>query len=158
MSEIDWGIVARVIHVLAVIVWIGGVWFVTMVLLPTIRGKPQSEWLQEFDAIEHRFAPQARVAVLLVLLSGLYMLYDYNLWNRFADVSYWWMHLMALVWLLFALLLFVIEPLVFHRVIHRRAAAAPEAALTLMLRFHRMILALALLAVIAGVGGAHGLL
>jgi uncharacterized membrane protein len=26
---IDWGIVARAIHVVAVVVWIGGVWLVT---------------------------------------------------------------------------------------------------------------------------------
>jgi uncharacterized membrane protein len=30
----DWGIVARPIHVVAVVVWIGGVWLVTTVLLP----------------------------------------------------------------------------------------------------------------------------
>lgn len=36
----DWGILARAVHVLAVVVWIGGVWFVTAVLLPAMKGKP----------------------------------------------------------------------------------------------------------------------
>jgi hypothetical protein len=31
---IDWGIVARAAHIIAVVVWIGDVWLVTTVLLP----------------------------------------------------------------------------------------------------------------------------
>ena len=68
---LDWGIVGRAIHILAVVVWIGGVWLVTTVLLPGLKQKPPAERAREFAAIEHRFAPQARIAVLLVLLSGL---------------------------------------------------------------------------------------
>ena len=156
LADIDWGIIARMVHVLAVVVWIGGVWCVTAVVLPAMSKKPPQEWLAEFSAIERRFAPQARIAVLLVLASGLYMLYEYDLWNRFADARYWWMHLMVAVWLLFAVFLFVLEPLVAHRVIDR-AVTAPEATLKLMLRFHVVMLALALLAIFAAVGGAHGL-
>ena len=139
---------------LAVIVWIGGVWFVTAVVLPAMQ--PQ-EWLREFDAIERRFARQVRVAVILVLLSGLAMLVQYGMWDRFKDATFWWMHLMVFVWLLFALLLFVLEPLLLHRFVARRAAAAPDATLKLILRFHRVMLALSLLAAGAAVGGAHGL-
>jgi uncharacterized membrane protein len=153
----EWGIVARVVHVLAVVVWIGGVWFVTAVVLPAMRKKPSQDWLVEFNAVERRFSPQARIAVLLVFLSGLYMLYRYDLWDRFADAGYWWMHLMVAVWLLFAVLLFVLEPLVDHRVIDRRASTAPDATLRLMLRLHRIMLVLSLLAICAAVGGAHGL-
>jgi uncharacterized membrane protein len=108
-------------------------------------------------SLNPRSPPQARSAVLLVLLSGLYTLYRYDLWDRFAEARYWWMHLMVAVWLLFAALLFVLEPLVVHRVIDRHATIAPEAALRLMLRLHDAMLALALLAIFAGVAGAHGL-
>ena len=151
------GIVARAVHILAVVVWIGGVWFVTMVALPALRQKPRQEWAREFEAIEHRFAPQARIAVLLVLLSGLYMLYAYDLWDRFADGSFWWMHLMAGVWLLFAALLFVIEPLIIGRAIRERFALSPEATLARLLRMHRVLLALSLATIFAAVGGSHGL-
>jgi uncharacterized membrane protein len=65
---IDWGIVARVIDVVAVVVWIGGVWLITTVLLPAMKPKRPEEWIGELNAIEQRFAPQARIAVLLVLL------------------------------------------------------------------------------------------
>ena len=154
---IDWGSLARAIHILSVVVWIGGVWLVTTALLPSMKRKPPEQWMRDFDEVEQRFAPQARIAVLLVLLSGLYMLYAYDLWDRFANPRFWWMHLMVAVWLLFAVLLFVLEPLAVHRVVDRRASTAPEATLKLMLRFHSIILALALLAIFAAVGGAHGL-
>jgi uncharacterized membrane protein len=155
---IDWGIVARAIRVVAVVVWIGGVGLVTTVLVPAMGLKRPEEWIDEFDAIEHRFAPQVRIAAVLVLVSGLYMLYAYDLWDRFADGRYWWMHLMVGVWLLFAALLFVIEPLMVRNTVHRRGAAAPEVTLTRMLWMHRLMLTLSLLAIFAAVAGAHGLI
>lgn len=154
---IDWGIVARGIHILAVVVWIGGVWLVTTVLLPGLKQRPPQDWAREFDAIEHRFAPQARIAILLVLLTGLYMLYAYDLWDRFADGGFWWMHLMVGVWLLFAALLFVIEPLIIGRTIRKRFAMSPAATLARMLWMHRVLLALSLVTIFAAVGGSHGL-
>lgn len=157
LAAIDWGIVARAIHILAIVVWIGGVWFVTTVLLPSLKGKAPADWLREFDAIEHRFAPQARIAVLLVLLSGVYMLYEYDLWNRFSRPQYWWMDLMVAVWLLFALMLFVIEPFVFPHVIHQRAAKSPETTLMLVLWLHRVLLTLSFVAIFAAVGGSQGI-
>jgi uncharacterized membrane protein len=153
----DWGILARAVHVLAVVIWIGGVWLVTTVLLPGMKGKPPEEWRRDFDALEHRFAPQARIAALLVLLSGLYMLYHYDLWDRFMQGAFWWMHLMVGVWLLFAALLFVIEPLIVRRIVYRRAASAPEATLARMIWLHRVMLALSLLAIFAAVAGSQGL-
>jgi uncharacterized membrane protein len=155
--SVDWGILARAVHVLAVVIWIGGVWLVTTVLLPGMKGKPPQAWMRDFDALEHRFAPQARIAALLVLLSGLYMLYQYDLWDRFVHGAFWWMHLMAGVWLLFAALLFVIEPFIVRRNVPRRAAVAPEATLTRMIWLHRVMLALSLLAIFAAVAGSQGL-
>lgn len=148
--------VARAIHVLGVVVWIGSVWLVTMVLLPGMRQRPPEQWVREFDAIEHGFGPHARIAVLLVLLSGLYMLAVDHLWDRFAQGTFWWMHLMVGVWLLFALLLFVIEPLVFRHVVHRGARASPRRTLALMIWLHRLMLGLALAAIFAAVAGSRG--
>lgn len=153
----DWGSLARAIHVLAIVPWIGGVWLVTTVLLPGMKGKPPEQWIREFDALERRFAPQARISALLVLLSGLYMLYRYDLWDRFAHGQFWWMDVMVGVWLLFAALLFFIEPFIVRHAVHRRAASAPAATLARMLRLHRVMLALSLTAVFAAVAGSHGL-
>jgi uncharacterized membrane protein len=151
---IDWGIVARAVHVVAVVAWIGGVWLVTTVLLPGMRQRPPGRWVEDFEAVERRFAPQVRIAVLLVLASGLYMTDAYDLWNRFTQAEFWWMHLMVGVWVIFALLLFVIEPLVARRV---RGANGPGVTVSQMLWMHRLLLLLALAAIFAAVCGSHGL-
>jgi hypothetical protein len=65
--------------------------------------------------------------------------------------------LMVGVWLLFAALLFVIEPLIIRSTVHRSDAVAPAAVLTRMLWMHRAMLALSLLAIFAAVAGGHGL-
>jgi len=154
---IDWGAVARIVHVLAVVVWIGGVWMVTTILLPAIAAKAPAEFAQGFREIEQRFAPQARIAVILVLLSGLYMAQRYALWPRFGQSRFWWMHLMVFVWALFALLLFVLEPLVLRRKFHQQTAFASRPGPAAMLRLHRVMLGLALAAIAAAVGGREGL-
>ena len=126
----------------------------TTVLLPAMRRKPQQEWTREFDAIERLFAPQARIAALLALLSGLYMLDEYDLWDRFRNGRYWWMHLMVGVWLVFAALLFVIEPLIIRRTVSGHTAEPPRATLAKMQWIHGVMLALSMIAVFAPLPGA----
>ena len=80
--------IARALHVLAVVLWIGGVAFVTTVLLPAVRRlKMPDERLAFFDAIERRFAWQARITTVLTGLTGLDMLVRLDLWDRFLAPS-----------------------------------------------------------------------
>src|SRR5947207_4137765 len=98
---------ARVVHVLAVVVWIGGLSIVTTALLPAIRrGELGGNWLAAFHAIERRFVWQARIAILLVGATGLYMIEAAGLWERFSSLGYWWMHTMVGLWAVFAIGLF----------------------------------------------------
>lgn len=86
-------ILARAVHVLAVLLWIGGVAFVTLVLMPAIRkGSAPDERLEAFHRFEGRFAPQASLWVLIAGASGVWMTWRADLWSRFADPQYWWMH------------------------------------------------------------------
>jgi hypothetical protein len=39
-------------------------------------------------------------------------------WDRFAQASFWWLDLMVVVWVLFALMVYILEPLVMHRLFH----------------------------------------
>ena len=148
-------IMARALHVLAVLMWIGGVAFVALVLFPSIRRSfPPAERLQAFHKFEGRFAPQAAVWVLLAGATGFWMTYRADLWIRFADPQFWWMHAMVAIWLVFALMLFVIEPLF----LHRRMEASPDATkdFARMERLHRVLLALSLITVLGAVAGSHG--
>ena len=64
-------VLARALHVLAVVIWIGGVSMATTVALPAIRRRDLGEdRLQAFRAIERRFVWQARTAVLIVGAHG----------------------------------------------------------------------------------------
>ncbi|MBS0529671.1 MAG: hypothetical protein JSS22_09815, partial [Proteobacteria bacterium] len=108
--------VARALHVLAVVIWIGGAAMATTVVLPALRrGELGNNKLKAFQAIEHRFVWQARIAVIVVGLSGLYMVAQLDLWGRFRSFQFWWMHAMAGFWLLFTFVLFVAEPFILHR-------------------------------------------
>lgn len=150
---------ARVLHVIGVVLWIGGVAMVTTVLLPAVkRLKTPAERVVFFETVERGFGLQARITTLVTGLSGLYLVYDLNLWQRFLHVEYWWMHAMVLVWALFTLMLFVLEPLFLHRRLIERARHDPDATFSLLTRMHWILLVLSLLAVAGAVAGSHGYL
>jgi hypothetical protein len=100
----------------------------------------------------------ARACVLLVGASGLWLIEALDMWPRFALAGFWWMHLMLATWAVFALLLFVLEPLVLHRWFPAWAARDPQRALAFMQWAHVFLLLLTLLTVAASVAGAHGAL
>ena len=150
---------ARAIHVIAVVFWIGGGAMVTTVLLPAVqRFKSPRERVAFFEAVEQRFARQARLSTLLAGLSGFYMIFRLDLWARFASPAYWWMHAMVGLWLLFTLMLFVLEPLFLHRRFVARAEVAPEATFRLIQRLHWLLLSLSIITVFGAVAGSHGAL
>ena len=149
---------ARAIHVLAVIVWIGGVGLATTAVLPLARArsKPIEERFLLFQAIERRFVWQARIATLLVAASGFYMVAKLGLWDRFLSIRFWWMHAMVFVWLVFTGLLFIAEPFLVHRLVHRRVLAGDESVFVLLHAIHWVLLTLSLVTAFAAVLGSHG--
>lgn len=150
-------VLARVLHVLGVVLWIGGVAMVTTVLLPAVaRMKSAEERVEFFEHIESRFAIQARFTTLLVGLSGFYMVHILNGWGRFAEPRFWWMHAMVLVWAIFTLMLFVLEPWVLHKWFQARAQREPEKTFKLIQRLHWFLLSISLITVMGAVAGSHG--
>lgn len=151
--------IARALHVLAVVHWIGGVAMVTLVILPALaRLAAPERRLDLFEAIEGRFGGQARWSVTLAGLSGFWMTWRLDAWDRFATPGYWWMHAMVAVWALFTLILFVAEPLFLHAWFRRRAERDPDGTAALVLRAHRVLLTVAAATILGAVLGAHGLL
>jgi uncharacterized membrane protein len=123
-----------VLHVLGVVWWIGGVVMVTMLRPARKRMKTPAECVMLFEAVERGFALQARVATLVTGASGLYLVYRFDLWQRFAHIEFWWMHAMALVWALCTLLLLVLEPLFLHRWFSERVRRDPASTAALVAR------------------------
>ena len=148
---------ARVLHVLAVVFWIGGVAMVTTVLLPAVGNmKTPGERVEFFERVERRFAWQARATTLVAGVSGFYMVHYMNAWDRFTQAAFWWMHAMVIVWVIFTAMLFVLEPLVLHRYFLVRAKRDPSGTFALIQRMHWFLLTVSLLAVGGAVAGSHG--
>ena len=147
---------ARALHVLFVVHWIGGLAFVTLVALPLARASRDARqgWAL-FDAIETRFAAQARWSIPLAGGTGLWMVWRLDLWAEFADLAYWWLDAMALVWALFMLIVFVAEPLA-HGRLGAMAETDPEAVLRRLSRAHFVLLTAAAVTILGAVAGAHG--
>lgn len=153
----DGVVVARALHVLAVVLWIGGVGFVTTVLLPAVRRlKSPEERLAFFDSVERRFAWQARITTLVAGLSGFYMAARLDLWSSFLSPDFWWLDAMVFVWLVFTIMLFVAEPLFLHRWFHDRAQTRPEETFRLVAGLHWGLLILSLITVLGAVAGSYG--
>jgi uncharacterized membrane protein len=150
--------IARALHVLGVVLWIGGVAMVTTVLLPAMNAAPDSRSYELFERLEHRFARQSRWTTALVGATGFYLVSALGLWSRFADPSYWWMSAMVLVWAIFTLMLFVLEPLFLHRRLAARAQRDSPGTLRLVTNAHRVLLALSIATVAGAVAGSHGFL
>jgi len=132
---------------------------VTTVLLPAVRRfKSPDERVVFFESVERGFARQSRISTLVAGLSGLYMVYRLDLWDRFASVSFWWMHAMVALWLIFTLMLFVLEPLFLHRWFLTRARVAPEATFRLVQGLHWLLLSLSIITIFGAVAGSHGFL
>jgi len=147
----------RVLHVLAVVLWIGGVAFVTTVLLPAVRRmKSPEERVAFFEEVEGRFATQARATTLLAGATGFYLLHRLSAWSWFVEPSRWYLHAMVAVWLVFTLMLFVFEPLFLHRWFRQRATHDPEGTFRFIQRMHIVLLTISLVATAGAVAGSHG--
>ncbi len=152
-------VLARALHVVGVVLWIGGVAMVTTVIMPAVRhiASPE-ERAALFETLEGRFAKQARWFTLLTGATGFYMLYLLEGWSLLLRPSHWWLVSMIVVWALFTLMLFVLEPLFLHAWFERNARLEPEKTFSLMHRLHWVLLVISLITVLGGVAGAHGLL
>jgi len=148
--------IAIVLHVLGVVWWIGGLALVTTVVLPQLRRDP-TDALERFHAVERRFAPQVRIAVVVVGASGGWLLYRLQLYRVLGDPAYWWLTAMIALWTLFFLMLFVLGPAgVLRRVMSGPLHTDLPGRLARMHYLHIVLLALALITVAGGVAGSHG--
>jgi uncharacterized membrane protein len=142
----------RGLHVLSVVLWIGGVAFVTTILIPPLRRNGNDYAL--FEKLEHRFGLQAKFSTQIAMISGFAMLHLSNGWSRLSDT--WWLWAMIATWAIFTLMLFVLEPWLIHRWLKQKAQVDPAGTMALLQRLHYGLLTLSLITVAGGVIGAHG--
>jgi len=63
---------------------------------------------------------------------------------------------MTLVWIIFTLVLFVVEPQFMHRWLRNNAAQDPARTFAIMQRMHVILLLLSLVTIAGAVAGSHG--
>jgi uncharacterized membrane protein len=142
-------IIALTIHILSIVIWIGGVAFVTMVTFPMIRRMDKSlEMVIMFQGTEHRFGKIAKVMVILAGLSGLYLIYE-----KGTSFGVW---LMIVIWSFYAALLFGLEKMIFKKLFGQPSNDMDtKKVFNILQTFHWVVLGLSVLAIIAGVYAGH---
>ncbi len=72
-------IFVKLLHLFAVLAWVGGMFFAYVILRPAaVAALPPPERLRLWSAVFQRFFNWVWSAVLLILASGLYMIYLYG--------------------------------------------------------------------------------
>lgn len=156
MSQLNDVELARALHVLFVVHWIGGVAFVTLVALPLARAsKDAGKGWALFEAIERRFSAQVKWSIPLAGATGFWMAWRLDLWPQFADPAFWWLDAMVLLWALFMALVFVVEPIA-HARLKAEAALDPGAVLRRLSRAHLVLLSAAIITILGAVAGSNG--
>ena len=142
-------IISLIIHVLAVVIWIGGVAFVTMITFPMIQRSTSSfEQVMIFQGTEHRFGKIAKVMVILTGISGFYLL-SIKGFSIGAGI-------MIFVWTLYASLLFFLEKLLFKRLFETPGKQLDTKQIFFRLQvFHWIILFFSFSAIAAGIWVGH---
>ena len=134
-----------------------GVAFLALVVVPTFRSLPEPEKnFKIFAAVEGRFKSQAKIITTMTGLSGFFMLFWLDAWDRYLDLSFWWVHLMTFIWVFFTLVLFVIEPILIKRNIHKKAMSDPAATFRFVNRMLMILTTLSMIAIFGAITGVHG--
>lgn len=155
--ERGWLGVAIAIHVLSLVWWIGGLAFLTTVEFPALQDLPdESGRAAHFRRVETDSRFQVRIALVLSGISGVVLLWGLNAWDWLGKVSFWWLDAMIAYWLVFALLLFVIEPTgVLERLMSNNREVSAIGRLYLH-RLHMVLLVVGLFIVAAAAACSRG--
>ena len=144
------------IHVLGVVVWIGGVAFVTIIVFPMLlRMEGSLEKMLLFQGIEHRFAKIAKVSVAVVGITGAWMLQITGEWKTLFSAGGIGPTLMLIVWT-FYLLVLLFEARLFKVLFRGEAQQDTSRVFFRLSVFHWVVLGLSLLAIGVGVWAGHG--
>ena len=83
------------------------------------------------------------------------MAWRLDLWAQFANPGFWWLDAMVVVWALFMLMVFVVEPRA-HKRLAARAQRDPAGTLRRLFRAHIVLLSAAAVTILGAVAGSHG--
>lgn len=147
--------VALGLHVFGVLWWVGGLTFVTLVVLPLLRSGAMGEVQPAFHKIESRFAPQVKLSLLIVGATGLYMLWRLNAWAWLLDPHKWWVPAMLIYWLWFCMMLFILGPAGVLKKVMKGTGGNESAAWKRLHTVHAILMVLGWIIVFSALAGDH---
>ncbi len=154
--------IMHILHLLLAVIWIGGLAFITILILPMIvKMAHPLEKVLLFQRIEHRFAPMARVYSALVGVTGFVMFFFLGLQDVLFEKEGRFLLFMIVVWIFWIIMLFGLEPLIIKKMLDRLASEKGqdmeiEDVFKRMNVLHWVLLALSLGAAASGAIFAHG--
>lgn len=78
------------IHVISAVVWVGGMWFIALVLAPELRKLEAAQRTELYHRVGVRIRAVGWTAIALLILSGLYNLgYRGVSWSRVVSNGFW---------------------------------------------------------------------
>src|SRR3990170_1627912 len=112
----------HIIHVLTVILWIGGLGFVTMMVFPVIFATPDAlQKVLTFQRIEHRFAKVARAYNLVTGATGFAMVFQMGWHTVYLTKAGLPLLVMTIIWVFWFVMLFGLEPIIIRKMLERMA-------------------------------------
>lgn len=144
------------LHVVLVVLWIGGVAFVTVIIFPMLQTMEDSfEKVFLFQRIENKFARQARFYAWTTGITGVILLYLTDQFRILFTMRGLAITIMLLAWLIYIFIL-TFEKKIF-KALYSQTEKLDISKIFLRLNvFHWFILGLSLLAVFTGVFSGHG--
>ena len=143
------------LHVVSIVMWIGGVAFVTIIVFPLIARMTGSfEAVMLFQGIEHRFARHVRLYVALAGITGFLALYLEGLEGLLFTVQGAGITIMLIAWAIYVIVL-LFEKKIFKELFGKPEKFEVKKVFTGLAVFHWFILGLSLLAVLVGVWQGH---
>jgi uncharacterized membrane protein len=142
-------------HLLSVVIWIGGVAFVTGIVFPTLAGLEDSmAKVSFFMGFERRFQFLARICVIIAGASGVLLFWQRGAFATLSRAEAFLIGYKFFVWIVFAILLFGAEKRLMGTLVSGRTA--PETAFRRLAIFHWVVLILSLIAIVAGIKLVRG--
>jgi len=151
----------HIIHLLTVILWIGGLAFVTVIMLPiTLSTKDSLQKVLSFQRVEHRFAKQARIYNVITGASGFAMLYITGWHNLLFTGQGIPLTVMTMIWVFWFVMLWGLEPLIIRKMLEKMLKGEEKMDIDGVFRkmfvLHWVLMAVSLVAAAAGALTAHG--
>lgn len=143
------------LHVVTIVLWIGGVAFVTVIILPMLVTMEDSlEKVMLFQRVENKFARQARFYAWIAGVTGVILLYLTGEYKTLFSINGIGVTVMLIVWLIYTFIL-TFEKRIFKVLFSQKELDTAKIFRRLNI-FHWFVLALSLAAIFIGVLSGHG--